>query len=278
MSLGVFLSIGIIGTGGVAHRAAIDTDGFEFADGRSWMTGEALAAIDGARAAGATTILLRDSHPGGLGVLLDKVPDDVRVVRSWPTPLGAMQGVDTPGIDACIMVGHHSGAMSYAGLLSQSISPSSVRDVRSSGVSLTEADLNARVAGHCGIPVVFASGDDAYVAEVEALVPGITTVTTKRAIGLTSTITRTPAAAAQAICAGVEQALGRRGAIAPLTEPVTDLEVEFVERGQAELLALVPGVIRSGPFSVRLPVTDCIAARHWLTFVTNYLPAGIRKY
>ena len=94
---GVFINVSPAGAAAVAHRPATDVDGFEFADGRRWMTNEAIAAIEGARIAGATRFLLADAHGGGLGLLLDQLPPDAEVIRSWPRPLGQMEGISTDG-------------------------------------------------------------------------------------------------------------------------------------------------------------------------------------
>ena len=56
---------------------------------REWMTGEVNAAIAGIRAAGPAEILVCDSHGNGQSVLIDKLPDDVRIVRGFPRPLTA---------------------------------------------------------------------------------------------------------------------------------------------------------------------------------------------
>jgi D-amino peptidase len=180
------------GAAAVAHRPAIEVDGFEFAEGRRWMTNEALAAIEGARRAGASHFVLADAHGGGLGLLLDELPPDAEVIRSWPRPLGQMEGISTGGIEACLLVGHRTGSQSWSGVLSQSFSQAGIRDVRLAGQSRSETGFNALVAQQFGVPIVLASGDDAYVSHVQKILPGVHTVITKQAISLSSADHRMP--------------------------------------------------------------------------------------
>jgi hypothetical protein len=90
----VYISADMEGIGGVVTGEQLGTSGFEYQRFREFMTEEVLAAIRGARAGGATEILVSDSHGNGQNLLIDRLPDDVQVVRSWPRPLGMMEGVD----------------------------------------------------------------------------------------------------------------------------------------------------------------------------------------
>ena len=79
------------------------------------MTNEVLAAIEGARAAGATEFLVSDSHGNGENLLIERFPKDVQIVRSWPRPLAMMQGIDA-SFDAILFVGYHSSTTNPEGV------------------------------------------------------------------------------------------------------------------------------------------------------------------
>ncbi|MBW8839738.1 MAG: M55 family metallopeptidase, partial [Gemmatimonadetes bacterium] len=85
--LKVYISVDMEGIAGVVTGDQLGPTGFEYERARGFMTGEALAAIAGARDAGATEIVVSDSHGNGESLLIDQFPDDVRIVRSWPRPL-----------------------------------------------------------------------------------------------------------------------------------------------------------------------------------------------
>src|SRR5438445_11893218 len=79
----IFISVDMEGITGVVQPAQLGPDGFEYQRAREWMTGEVNAAIAGIRAAGAADILVCDSHGNGQSLLIDKVPEDVRIVRGF---------------------------------------------------------------------------------------------------------------------------------------------------------------------------------------------------
>ena len=87
----IYISADMEGVAGVVNREQLATDGFEFQQFRKFMTEEVNAAIEGAREAGATEIVVSDSHGTGLNLLMDVLPQDIQLIRSWPRPLGMME-------------------------------------------------------------------------------------------------------------------------------------------------------------------------------------------
>src|SRR5436189_1664330 len=82
----IFISVDLEGISGVVQPSQLGPDGFEYQRAREWMTGEVNAAIAGVRDLGPAEILVCDSHGNGQSLLIDKVPDDVRIVRGFPRP------------------------------------------------------------------------------------------------------------------------------------------------------------------------------------------------
>ena len=70
----VYISVDMEGVGGVVTDQQLGPAGFEYGRARQFMTDEALAAIQGAREAGATEILVSDSHGNGQNLLIDQFP------------------------------------------------------------------------------------------------------------------------------------------------------------------------------------------------------------
>jgi len=97
----IFVSVDMEGIAGVVTGEQLGPQGFEYASFRELMTQEANAAIAAAREGGATEFVVADSHGNGENLLLELLPADVQVVRSWPRPLGMMQGIDST-FDAAI--------------------------------------------------------------------------------------------------------------------------------------------------------------------------------
>src|SRR4029077_16749365 len=103
----IFISVDMEGISGVVQPAQPGPDGFEYQRAREWMTGEVNAAIAGIREAGPAEIVVCDSHGNGQSLLIDKVPEDVRIVRGFPRPLEMMQGIDDT-FSAAVFIGYHA--------------------------------------------------------------------------------------------------------------------------------------------------------------------------
>src|SRR5881394_432710 len=84
--LKVYISADMEGITGVASVDQLSPASFEYNQARQWMTAEVLAAIQGAREAGATEFVVSDSHGNGESLLLERFPTDIPVtlVRSFP--------------------------------------------------------------------------------------------------------------------------------------------------------------------------------------------------
>src|SRR5262245_1790452 len=77
----VYSSVDMEGIAGVVTADQLGPTGFEYGRFREFMTAEALAAVQGARDAGATEIVVSDSHGNGENLLIEQFPPDVRIVR-----------------------------------------------------------------------------------------------------------------------------------------------------------------------------------------------------
>src|SRR5687767_9772019 len=91
--LRVYISADMEGVAGAVTGEQLGPTGFEYARFREFLTEEVLAAIAGARDAGATEIVVSDSHGNGQNLLIERLPADVTVIRSSPRPLIMMQGI-----------------------------------------------------------------------------------------------------------------------------------------------------------------------------------------
>jgi D-amino peptidase len=268
----VYISVDLEGIAGVVSGDQLGPPGFEYERFRGFMTDEALAAIDGARAAGATEFVVSDSHGNGESLLLEKFPKDVTVVRSWPRPLAMMQGIDET-FAAAIFVGYHSSTTNPQGVRAHTMSSATFADVKLNGLSVPEAGLNAAIAGHFGVPVVMITGDDAIVKEAQGLLGNLETATVKWAYGFHSARTLTPAASCEKIREAARRAVGRLKDFAPyrVREPV-ELDLRFKNYRPAEVLAYLPGIERTDAHAIRFRGKDILEVMRFLEFVTNYEP------
>ncbi len=266
----VYISADMEGVVGVVTGAQLGPSGFEYATARRYMTQEVLAAIRGARAAGATEILISDSHGNGQNLLLDELPLDVTVVRAWPRPLMMMEGIDET-FDAAIFIGYHAGTTNPDGVRAHTMSSARLADIRLNSQSVPEGGINAAIAGHFGVPVVMVSGDDAAVAEVSHVVGDIEGAVVKWNYSFHSARTLMPEAAYALIEEKVEAALRRLDDFEPLVleTPIT-LDVRFKNYRPSQLLAYLPIVERTDAHSIRYVADDMVAVSEFLEFMLNY--------
>ncbi len=232
------------------------------------MTGETNAAIEGALAAGATEITVADGHGNGLSVLPEELNPKARLIRSWPRPLGMMDGIDR-GFDAVLFIGYHASINTPEAILAHTLSSSGFFDVRLNGKHASEALISAASAGQYGVPVVLASGDDQMVAEVRKTIdPGIRGVIVKRAIGYHSADSVSPETARAMIRSATTEALKSMGSLHPfvLATPVT-VEITFKNMANAELFSYLPSVERVDGATIRFTGKDMVQARKFLSFV-----------
>ena len=268
----VYISADMEGIAGVVTGEQLGPQGFEYPRFREFMTNEVLAAIEGARAAGATEILVSDSHGNGQNLLIEKFPKDVQIVRAWPRPLMMMEGIDAT-FDAVLFIGYHTSTTNPAGVRAHTMSSANFADIRLNGVSVPEAGLNAAIAGHFGVPVALITGDAAIVKEARALLGDVEGAVVKWPLGFHSARTVTPDASCELIKEKARSAVARAGAFKPyrLKTPV-ELELRFKNYRPAEVLAYLPNVERADAHTVRFRGKDILEVARFLEFVLHYEP------
>ena len=268
--LKVYISVDMEGIAGVVSDQQLGPTGFEYARFREFMTAEALAAIAGAREAGATEIVVSDSHGNMQNLLIERFPADVQIVRSSPRPLSMMQGIDS-SFDAAIFVGYHSGTANPQGVRAHTMSSARYAGIDLNGTPAAESRVNAAIAGYYGVPVVLITGDDIATAELKAVLGDVETAVVKRAIGFHSAITSTPEAAQNLIRARSKAAVERRASFKPykVTAPVR-LDLTFKSYRPAELLAYLPVVERTTSHAIRFTGRNIIDVMRFLVFVGSY--------
>jgi D-amino peptidase len=266
----IFISVDMEGIAGVVQPAQLGPDGFEYQRAREWMTGEVNAAIAGIRETGPAEILICDSHGNGQSLLIDKVPEDVRIVRGFPRPLEMMQGVDET-FTAAMFIGYHASEWTPGAVRGHTISSARLLGVRLNGAEVSEGVYNAALAGHFGVPVAFVSGDRLAVTQVQQVAASAEGAIVKEPYGYHSANTVTPARGQAMIREGAKRAMGKIGSLQPyrVTTPVA-LEVGFKLTLDAERAAFVPGLVRSDAHNVKGTFRDMIEVTKLLQVLTSF--------
>ena len=268
--LKVYISADMEGVVGAVTGDQLGPSGFEYGRFRQLMTNEVNAAIEAARAMGATEILVSDSHGNGENLLIEDLPADIQLVRSWPRPLMMMEGIDE-SFDAAVLIGYHASTTNTQGVRAHTISSASLTAVRLNGVEMMEASINAAIAGDFGVPVVMISGDDATVEEARRIIGDVEGAVVKWSYGFHSARTIMPEASYALIDERVRAALGRLDDFEPYRmEGPIELEISFKNYMPAELMAYLPNVERVDAHTIRFTGRDMTEISKFIEFTTSY--------
>jgi D-amino peptidase len=178
----VYISVDMEGISGISGDDQVNAGGAEYGRSRKLMAEDLNAAVRGALEAGATDILVNDSHGGQRNLLPEDVHPSARLISHSFKRHGMMEGLDET-FDAVIFIGYHAKADAPRGLFAHTGS-GVLRDLQINGRSVGEGGMNAALAAWHGVPVVMVTGDDAAVAEVKESVPAVRGVAVKRAINV----------------------------------------------------------------------------------------------
>jgi D-amino peptidase len=260
----IYISVDMEGIAGAVTPIQLMPSGNEYAAYRKVM-----AAIAGARAAGATQFVVSDSHGNMQNIPLEDLPEDVTLIRGTERPLEMMEGIDHGKYDGAIFIGYHASASSIGGVRAHTMFSARLSEVKLNGVPASEGLINGAIAGQFGVPVLLVTGDDVAVKELAPL--KAEGVAVKRAISFHSAETLTPAAARKAIEEGARRAVSQIASHQPFTvASPTALDVTFHYYRPAELLSWLPLFERIGARSVRISAPDVATAMKRLTFATSY--------
>ena len=191
----IFISVDMEGVAGAVTDEQLRIGGFEFEKFREILTNEVLAAIQGARAAGAGEIVVADSHGNGQNILVDRLPTDIRLIRGEPRPLSMVEGIQSREFSGAIFIGYHASASNPGGVRAHTKSSARISEIRVNGSAASEGLLYAAVAGEYGVPVIMVSGGDRAIEEIVDVIGPIEQAVVKQAIGFHSAETLTPMAA-----------------------------------------------------------------------------------
>ncbi len=268
--LKIYISADMEGVVGVVTGEQLGPGGFEYERFREFMTAEVNAAIDAARAAGANEFVISDSHGNGQNLLIERLPDDVMVIRSWPRELAMMAGIDE-SFDGVIFIGYHASTNNTRGVRAHTMSSANITSVRLNGMTMTEGSMNAAIAGHFGVPVIMVSGGDVAVAENQVIIGDIEGAVVKWASGFHSARTLTPEAGYEVIRTRTKSAIDRIEEFEPyVLETPIELELSLKHYRPVELLSYLPNVEKVNSHTIRFVGKDMIEISNFLSVATGY--------
>lgn len=258
-SMKLFLSVDMEGITGLPDYTFVESNKHNYERARRIMTQEANAIVEGAISKGIKEILVNDSHSKMNNLLVEELHPDASLITGDFKPYSMVHALDETYLGA-VFAGYHSRA-GQPGVMSHSMI-FGVRNMYINDVVVGELGLNAYVAGYYRVPVIMVAGDDGACREAQDLLPGVVTAVMKESISRSAVKTLHPLKSHALLREKVAEAIEKREQIKPLTPPENPiLRIEFVNYGQAEWAALMPGCeIIEGTTTVKFKAKDILEA------------------
>ncbi len=177
----VYISADIEGVAGVVVPAQGQAGHVEYEKARILMTEEVNAVVEGLVEAGATEILVNDSHGPMTNILPSLLHPAADLLLGKPKPMNMACGL-TAEFDLFLMVGHHSMA-GKGGVLAHTTNGFAFREVRINNLPYGEPGIYGAYAGELGVPVGLVSGDDCTRDENIGFFPDAEFVVVKQSFG-----------------------------------------------------------------------------------------------
>jgi D-amino peptidase len=251
--LRIYIHTDLEGVSGIDRIEQMDRGNAAYRQTCELLMGDLNAAIDGVFAGGAESVTVLDSHGGGNNFLLDLL--DPRA-RNDTRPNGKWWGVLDDSYDGTFFLGAHAMAGTQNGFLDHTQSSTHWLDYCLNGRRVGELAQWALVAGHFGVPLLMACGDEAACVEARQFFQPIETAIVKRGIGRNRAEVVELTEARDRIREAARRATGLVGQAKPYT-PSKPMEIRltFTRSDYCDAAATRPGNERLDARTVR-KVTD----------------------
>jgi D-amino peptidase len=180
-----------------------------------------------------------------------------------------MEGLDA-SFDGICFVSYHGSIGAEHAVLSHTYNPGAIWEVRMNGEIVGESAINALVAAHYGVPIIFVSGDEVTMQEVQNVAPNAEKVVVKESLGRFAAAHIHPTVACESLRKGASLAVSNMKKMHPpvFTRPVS-LEVTFLVADMAEMALWVRGVDRAGTRTIVISSENLLDLYHmFVTVVT----------
>jgi len=187
------------------------------------------ACIEGCFLAGATEVIVKDGHGGGVNVDPVLINTRARLIQG-STPGERFKDIE--GSEALILLGYHGMAQTKNALFAHSFSSATIQMMYLNGKPVGEIGIDASIAGEHNVPVVMVSGDDKTMNEAKEWISGVVTCQVKKGTSHLSGKCLTLKQSHDLIKMKTVQALEKRNSIKPVKAnyPAT-IRWEYIPNG-----------------------------------------------
>lgn len=252
----IFVSVDMEGIWGVVHGNQCSAESPEYQTARKWMVEDVNAVIQGLFEAGATEVVVNDSHGSMRNILAGELDRRASLISGSPKPLSMMEGIDG-SFQGCVFVGYHARAGSAPAILDHTISGAAIYSIKINGQEMPELGINAAIAGYFRVPVIMLTGDTETCRQAQELLgKELVVVPVKEAVGRLAARNYSREKVLSDLREGAKKALSSADARLFELNPPFRFELEFHNSNQTELGLLIPGVKRISPRALTFETPD----------------------
>ena len=246
----VYISTDFEGVSGIVAWEQIIEGNPEYEQGRRLLTDEVNAVISGALEDGANEFVINDSHHSMRNLHPQELLGKATLITGKHKPMYMMEGLDS-SFDGICFVGYHGSIGAEHAILSHTYNPGAIWEVRINGDVVGESGINALVAAHYHVPIIFISGDEVTIQEAQNIAPDADKVVVKQSLGRFAATHIHPVVACEMLRKGASNAVRRVKEMHPpvFARPVS-LEVTFLVADMAEMALWIRGIERVGSRTV----------------------------
>ena len=249
----IFISVDIEGMEGVVSNIQCSRGQSDFNIARKRLAGDVNAAVEACLDMGVEEIVVCDAHADAENIIIEDLHPEAKLISGMIRSSLQMESFDA-SFDGLIVFGHSGGGMTYGGVIDHTWNGGKIYNIRMNGELMnTEAILNAAVAGHYDVPLLAVIGYQAVGEEVTSRIENVEAIVVKKGLARFSAESIHPSKARDLIYEGVKRAIEKADTITPLKldQPIT-MEIDYIKSNTAETAALIPGVERITPRTVKV--------------------------
>lgn len=251
----VYISCDMEGVAGIVDWQQVSPGG-DYALGRELMLEEVNAAIDGALAAGASEVLVNDSHGAMQNLAPHRLHGGADYLSGRNKPDYMMEGLD-PSFGAVFYIGYHGAIDGAPSVLSHTYNPTVVRGAWLGDIPVGEGGINALVAAHHRVPVALVSGDQHATSQSLELLGSPERVQVKTSVTRFAARSLHPERARRLIRVAAEASIRRLDSMRPPQLPSPPvLRVRLSEPDMVAEATMVRGVDAGGGLDIVIGGVD----------------------
>lgn len=258
----ILIAADMEGITGVVHWDQVNPNHSEYPRFRKLMTQDVNAAIRGAFAGGADSVVVTDGHNNSRNILIEELDPRATLNSGSPSRLSMVHGVDQ-GVEGVMFVGYHGRMGSIDAILDHTWSDERVSGLWINDRAFGESGLNGAVCGHFDVPVIMACGDQTLCAEARDFFGNeVETAQVKTAVTRMSAECLPPAVTTKLIEESARRAVEKiRSKKAPkpfkVSKPIR-MVVEFEQSDMADKAAFMPAAKRAMDRRVEYAADDMV--------------------